>query len=305
MRPTFTFGIVDVDPVVGEDVLRADHQRDRQEVAIAKVDRIRRRLGQRVDSARELADRRRRDDVRGVDHHALAVSGLRRDAPAVELLVERNLLERMVHEDAVALGNDEVARRFPHHAGAFPRIAEGLEQGLGFHPVVGLLVEPERALQAVEHRAAEAKPLDPLRRPVRRNLVARHAPDLLGVGLEEDVEELLAELVDGPILERLHVLAREKPGLAIGEHAHRRAPQPQVAERLEPAQRIGIIFAVVKDAAHPRPLNEVVREDLVPEVDHLARLGEEAVPADVEAEAVVLDGAADLRRHRPDPSRSR
>ena len=67
----------------------------------------------------------------------------------------------------------------------------------------------------------------------------------------------------------------------------------EVAQRLEPAQRIGIIFAVVEDAAHPRALDEVVREDLVPQIDHLARLGEEAVPADIEAKSLMLDRAAD------------
>jgi uncharacterized small protein (DUF1192 family) len=47
------------------------------------------------------------------------------------------------------------------------------------------------------------------------------------------------------------------------------------------------------DPAHPRPFDEVVRQYLVPEIDHLLRLREEAVPADVEAEAFILDRATD------------
>src|SRR3546814_2747588 len=57
-----------------------------------------------------------------------------------------------------------VPRRVPHHAGAKPRIAKGFEQGLGRHAVIGRLVQPEAALQPVEHRGAEAEPLDALRR---------------------------------------------------------------------------------------------------------------------------------------------
>ena len=49
IRPTRTAGLVDVDPVVGEQVLVLDHQRDGEEVAVAQAPRgvadIDRRLG--------------------------------------------------------------------------------------------------------------------------------------------------------------------------------------------------------------------------------------------------------------------
>ena len=67
----------------------------------------------------------------------------------------------------------------------------------------------------------------------------------------------------------------------------------EIAQRLEGAQRIGVEFAAVVDARQARPLDEVVGQDLLPQVDDFLRLREEAVPADVEHEAVVLDGAAD------------
>ena len=56
--------LVDVDPVVGEEVGLVDDQRDGDEIAIAQL-RRRRRAERGSGSMRgdELADRRRRDDV--------------------------------------------------------------------------------------------------------------------------------------------------------------------------------------------------------------------------------------------------
>src|SRR5579864_2997084 len=122
----------------------------------------------------------------------------------------------MIHQHPVALAGNEVACRFPHHSGTTPWISEGFKERLGPHSVIGLLVETERALEAIEYRASKAEALDALRRPICRNFVAGHAPHLFGVGLEEDREELLAELVDGPVLERFHVLAGRKTRLGIG-----------------------------------------------------------------------------------------
>src|SRR3546814_19793035 len=67
----------------------------------------------------------------------------------------------------------------------------------------------------------------------------------------------------------------------------------QIPQRLERAQRIGIIFALLIDSAHPRPLDEIVGQDLVPQVDDFLAFREEAVTADVEAKALMLDRAAD------------
>ena len=60
----------------------------------------------------------------------------------------------------------QLARGVPHHTGPQPRVAERFEQRLGLHPVIGALVEAERALEAVQHRRAERQALDALRRPV-------------------------------------------------------------------------------------------------------------------------------------------
>ena len=59
-------GVVDVDPVVGEAVGLGDHERDRDEVAVAQRVRGRDDVGRhrRVHRAEERGDRHRRDDVR-------------------------------------------------------------------------------------------------------------------------------------------------------------------------------------------------------------------------------------------------
>ena len=68
---------------------------------------------------------------------------------------------------------------------------------------------------------------------------------------------------------------------------------PRLLQRLEGAQRIRVVLAAVVDARQARPLDEIVGQDLLPQVDHFLRLREEAMPADVEHEAVVFDRAAD------------
>lgn len=228
----------------------------------------------------------------GVDHD-IAVGSGGGQPPAPADLILRQLLEGVTHQHMIAACDHVPARRLPHHARPQPRIAEGFEQGLGRHAVIGALVQPQAALQPVEHRGAERKPLDALRRPVGRHLVARHAPHLLGIGLEEDRIELASELVDRPVLEAADRLVRKQLRPRIARHAQGRAHDPEVPQRLERAQRIGIEFALIIDAAHPRALDEVVGQYLVPQVDDLLAFREEAVPADVEAESLMLDRAAD------------
>src|SRR3546814_9762521 len=77
----------------------------------------------------------------------------------------------------------------------------------------------------VGHGPPQRQALDALRRPVRRHLVAGHAPDLFRIGLEEDREQLVAEGVDGPVLEGTDVAPGKQPGLGEARHAKRRAPQ--------------------------------------------------------------------------------
>ena len=56
--------------------------------------------------------------------------------------------------------------------------------------------------------APRLKALDTLRRPVGRHFVARHAPHLFCVGFEKDRKQLVAKLVDRPVLKTAHILVR-------------------------------------------------------------------------------------------------
>ena len=74
---------------------------------------------------------------------------------------------------------------------------------------------------------------------------------------------------------------------------------PSVRSTLNGSERVVVVLALVEDAAHPGPEEEVaVREDLVPQLLDGADLREEAVAAEVEAPTVALDGAADAAHDR-------
>ena len=90
----------------------------------------------------------------------------------------------------------------PHHPGAVLRVLELLDQGGDL-----LLVALRAGWRSIDG-LAERQVLDALRGPVGRDLVGRHAPDLLGVGLEEDAVEAPAEARRRPALERGLVLRR-------------------------------------------------------------------------------------------------
>ena len=224
----------------------------------------------------------------------LAAIASRAHAPP-PFAIGRELRQFVAHEEmAMSACQNLVARSFPHHAGAKARVAEGFQQRLGRHTVIGLLVETKAALETIDNSAPERQALDALGCPVRAHLVTRHAPHLLGVGLEEDRIEALAELVGGPVLEAFHLLDREELVAKVGDHAGGRAQDAKVGQSLEGPEGIAVELALVIDAAHPGALDEIVlAEDLVPHVDDLRALRKEAVPADVEAIAFVLHGPAD------------
>jgi hypothetical protein len=139
----------------------------------------------------------------------------------------------------------------------------------------------------------EAQSLDPLRRPLGADLGGRHAPDLLGVGLEEELEQPLAEPVGHPLLEV--VLA------ALGLHDRPQVRQPDAAEldRTELAHDVHAVERVVEelpvpvDPGHARPQEELLAHDLVPERVDLLGLREEAVAAEIEPVAVADLGLGD------------
>ena len=186
---------------------------------------------------------------------------------------------------------DLVAGGFPHLAGAEPGVLEAVDQRLDDLALpLRLAGAPKRPL---DDRLDQAQPLDPLRGPVGRDGVGGHPPDLLGVGLEEDLEEDAAEAVDDPVLEAPLGPDRPQPRLDVARQDAGRAHRAELPEGVGRLERVVEELAVVVDAAQPRPGDELVAEDLAPDAVDLVALGEEAVAADVEPIALVLVGPAD------------
>src|SRR5262249_59902585 len=127
---------------------------------------------------------------------------------------------------------------------------------------------------------------------------AGSAPHYLGVGLEEHVEQTGAEPVADPVLEAAvrfdWLCLRTK---VAGHHRGERE-RTEIGEHVGRLQRVVEEPAAVIDSREPRTLEQIVAEELVPQLAHARDLRKEAVTADVEAEAFVDDGlrkAADLR----------
>ena len=221
---------------------------------------------------------------------AAAPGVLGNDRPAPFL--ERGLHDRATHQDLAALGAHLLRAAFPHHARSQSRVAKGLDQRLDH------FAAPARE-ERVADRSPERQTLDPLRRPVSRNLLAGHSPDLLRIGLEEDLEESSSELVRHPVLEGARLPAADEPCLEIGQRAADRLEGAQLHQRLGAVERVGEVLAPVVDARRTRPHQEIVTEDLGPEILHLVRFRKEPVPSDVEAKPLVALGprdAADMDR---------
>ena len=120
-----------------------------------------------------------------------------------------------------------------------------------------------------------------------------NAPHLLGVLAEERVVEAAAEPARDPVLERLRRLGATHLRCHVGAEATDRLDDAEAADDILGAERVGEVVAAVVDAREPRAEQELVAERLLPHLLHPGHLGEEPVPAEVEAEAVVLHGLRD------------
>src|SRR5208337_5600533 len=177
----------------------------------------------------------------------------------------------------------------PHLAGTKPRILKLVDQSLD-HLALARLKPPE---QSVHHRRDKAQALDPLGCPVGRDLAGGHAPQLLRVRLEEDLEQFPAEPIDDPGLEGSLRPDRAQSRLEVTEQDPGGTPGTELPERVHRLERIIEEFAVVVDPAQPRASDELAAQDFAPEGVDLAALGEEPVAADIEPVPLVLIGPAD------------
>ena len=198
-----------------------------------------------------------------------------------------DLSDPLLHADFAARLGDPVAEGFPHHSGAEPRIIEFVDQAGG---VV-------RTGNRVPDSLAQRQILDPLGCPVGADLIARDAPDLLRVRLEEVPEEATAEAVGDPLVESGLILVRANLPLGVAQQDPARSVRTHVEQRVEGLQRIGKILTAVEDAAHPRALQEIVGQDFLPQGLDRLHLREETVAADVVAVALVDLGAGDSAHH--------
>ncbi len=208
--------------------------------------------------------------------------------------VELELRDPVVEQDLAAELLDVGGHLLPHLARAVARVVELRDEA---RDLVAAVAE-ERGPGGAEEREV----LDPLGGPVGADLGGGHAPDLLRVGLEELVEEEAAEAVRDPLLVGLLLALRLDGRPQVGGERARQVDRAELLHHVRAAQRVveelrlAVAVAPV-DARHARALEELLLHDLVPEVVHLLHLGEEAVPAEVEAVAVPdrgLGDAADL-----------
>ena len=277
---------MDVDPVVGEEVLAVDDQRDGQEVAVAQalgaLHDVRR--GRRVGDRRGHGQRQRRDDRRGLEDLVGRVHGDALGALEVELRGRR------VQPHLAAHLLDALGHHLPHLARAVAGVLELVDQGLD----LVVLVADEGGLRG----RPEAQALDALGGPLGAQLGRGDAPDLLGVALEEVRVQAPAEAVGHPLLEVVLVALALQRGAQVAQAAEHELPRAELLDDVHAVEGVVEELAAPEDAAHARAHEELVAHDLQPEVVDLLGLREEAMAAEVEAEALGVDDrlgdAADL-----------
>ncbi len=187
-----------------------------------------------------------------------------------------------------AAGGGEVPAPLPHHARPQAGVVEALDEA-GHHLAVTIPVAQEGVLD----RGHQVEVLDALGGPRRRDLGARHAPHLLGVGPEEDLEEPASEAVGDPGIEGALVGGGKHLGVEVAGHDPSRLGHPQAPQGVQRAQRVVEETSAVVDPGHPAPDEQVAVEDLAPQGLDLGDLGEEAVAADVHAAALEDHAAGD------------
>ena len=270
---------MDVDPVVREEILAVDDERNGEKVAVPQATGGFAHLGRRC-GARELDDgaqRQRRDHrVRERVRHA---AGLDLDDAVTGQLQP---LHRGAGAHVAAVLDDRRAHRLPHLPRAEARIVELRDQALH---LVSLVAEERRPGSGEEGEA-----LDPLGGPFGADLRGRHAPELLGVRLEEELEQAPSEAIRDPVLEGVVDLVPARRSAEVRGHAAGELDRAELPDHVGPAQRIVEVALVPVDARHAWTQQELVAEHLVPQRVDLDRFREEAMAAQIEAVAVDLDG---------------
>ena len=254
--------IVHIDPLVREDVGPVKHEIDRNEVAIGERvsglphDRGRRRLQLRD----QLADRHRADELRSqhVEGRTATIAHDDREH-ATRGVSHRDHLFARSHRMA---GLCQPGRhRLPHLPGSASRVAKGVDQRLDD----GALAAPQRRRQdRIANHFHQVQAADPLPGPVGGQLAGRDPPDLLGIGLEKDLEQPMAELVGHPVFERLWVGHRPQPRLGVAGHATCRFNRAQTQKGVRRPDRVIEELPPVQDPGQPRHGPDLITQNLGP-----------------------------------------
>ncbi len=280
-------GIVDINPRIGEDIGPVHNEADGDEIAVTKGfrrfdDILRRR---RIKDEHQFLQRNGRKEMRAfllVELAAGIGAGHVGDAGFIPV----NGLYLAIQQHFAASSHDLLRCRLPHLAGAEAGIKEITDQRLGSRR--GLL-----AFEGADDRLAQGEPLDALGCPVGADLIARDAPDLLRVALEEHVEELLAKTVRHPLGKGHLRQNRLQPRLGVAEQDAESLHGPELEKTVHRLERVVEKLTPVVDAGEAWAIDEIVRHDLTPDLVHFLRLAEKAMSADIEAEAVGLHRAGD------------
>ncbi len=198
-------------------------------------------------------------------------------------------LHRCLQHDGAAHAFDLCVEGLPHHARTEPRVFELFDERLD-------LLRPGFAKPLEEHardRGEEREPFDALRGPLRPDAIARNPPDLFRVGLEEDVIEAAAEPVRDPVFEADLRTDRLQPDPEIAQEDEERVADAEAGEGVHRLEGVVEELAAVVDPREPRTLQHLGAHHRAPELLDGADFGEEAVPADVEAEPLVFDRAGE------------
>jgi hypothetical protein len=275
---------VHVDPVVWKQVLPVENEHDHEEVPIPQSVRrltdIRRHRG--TEAADERANRHRGDHVIRVEP-ALAgrIGRAQLEHPAIPHLHAR---DPVLQEHVVAQISHAIAARLPHLPRTQPRVLKGVDQAS----------DGPRALverRSRQDRLRERKALNALGRPLSPNLAAGHSPDLLRIRLEKGFVQPLAKAVGDPLLEGFLVGVGTPVPPQVAQKDQRGIPWTQAAKRVARLQRVVEEHAVVVDSGKARHGDELFPQDLAPQRLDRFELREEAMPADVESESLVLRSA--------------
>ena len=187
------------------------------------------------------------------------------------------------------------------------RIHEPLNQArirplLRHIPTRTLPLTPQRFLKKMLHRGSQAQPLNPLRPPLRRNLLTRRPPHLLRVALEERQVKLPPKPINQKILKTLLRRNLLHPRDHITRPYLERPHQPKVLQRLR-RQRNRIIKKPpqIINPALPRS-NQHHQIRIRSRLRHHQRL---CLQLRVELSLALIRGSLILRGQRPRPPQHR